>query len=138
MDATNLDMVNKQKDKNTRKTFEIIQSIADLNKSVYSNNISIAIEYKTKIAEFKKNWFKIFKFFLPCFTPYTIKRMYHKLSHKKNAYDFFNSISGLSTLSDKDKQTFDLDNIMRLYNLQGKLNRKLLNFAYIQKKIFIN
>lgn len=54
MDATNLDMVNKQKDKNTRKTFEIIQSIADLNKSVYSNNISIAIEYKTKIAELKK------------------------------------------------------------------------------------
>lgn len=59
--------------------------------------------------------------------------MYHKLS-QKNAYGFFNSISGLSTLSDKDKQTFDLDNIMRLYNLQGKLNRKLLNFAYIQKK----
>lgn len=54
MDATNLDMVNKQKDKNTRNTFEIIQSIADLNKSVYSNNISIAIEYKTKIAELKK------------------------------------------------------------------------------------
>lgn len=54
MDATNLDMVNKQKDKNTRKTFEIIQSIADLHKSVYSNNISIAIEYKTKIAELKK------------------------------------------------------------------------------------
>lgn len=54
MDETNLDMVNKQKDKNTRKTFEIIQSIADLNKSVYSNNISIAIEYKTKIAKLKK------------------------------------------------------------------------------------
>lgn len=62
MDATNLDMVNKQKDKNTRKTFEIIQSIADLNKSVYSNNISIAIEYKTKIAELKKNALKSLSF----------------------------------------------------------------------------
>lgn len=45
MDATNLDMVNKQKDKITRKTFEKIQSIAALNKLVYSNDISIAIAY---------------------------------------------------------------------------------------------
>lgn len=82
MDATNLDMVNKQKDKNTRKTFEIIQSIADLNKSVYSNNISIAIEYKTKIAELKKIALKSSSFSCHVFPLYD-KYMYHKLSQKK-------------------------------------------------------
>eukprot|EP00105_Crassostrea_gigas_P016000 XP_011433202.1 PREDICTED: uncharacterized protein LOC105332342 [Crassostrea gigas] len=164
MESEHLVVLDKQENEIKRSISEIEQSIADLNKLLNSNDVSLVSAYQSRNAEFRKLP-PTFTVSLPRFTPQMINKeqIYREfgslspLSIKKEEqgytmdspgadsffpdrplinvpriitdinteYGKYNELQSVSCLSDDEVWTCGQDNMIRLYNVHGKLVKSI-------------
>ena len=150
MDSKHLAVIEKQEDAINNAIAEITQVILDLRKLLDTSNVCLVSEYKSRNGEFRRLPAQ-FIATLPTFTPQAInrKQIYQQigflsklavesslpvrplidgpriLREINTEYGGDNYLCSLSCLSDDEFWARGKDNIMRLYNLQGDLQKSV-------------
>ncbi|XP_078331439.1 uncharacterized protein LOC144625178 [Crassostrea virginica] len=144
MDAQHIAALDQQEDAINRTIPEITQVILDLKRLLDTSDVCLVSEYTSRTEEFRSLPAQ-FQVTLPTFTPQEINReQIHQqigslselgitflldepriLTDIQTEYTIHNGIRSVSCLSDSELWTCGLDNILRLYNLQGELLRSV-------------
>ncbi|XP_078341285.1 uncharacterized protein LOC111109014 [Crassostrea virginica] len=145
MDAQHIAAIDELKDAINHAIPEIRQVILDLKRLLDTSDISLVCKYKSRTEEFRDSPERFQVNSLPTFTPKEINReeihqqigslsklnityMYPFLDKPRILTDLqpeYGGLNNVSRLSDSELWTRGIDNILRLYNLQGELLRSV-------------